>query len=109
MLTRVHSQLLWMTLRTFDPWALIVLCLRAWGAMSGLPWEWIGAGLVGMPWNAPHEWSCQRTLDMRLVERNMARQMTAFGMVVQVLGRVSIAAVPSGMPARAGLFDCFLE
>jgi len=32
MLTRVHSQLLWMTLRTFDPWAIITCAFRGWGA-----------------------------------------------------------------------------
>ena len=31
-LTRVHSQLLWMTLRTFDPWAIIACALRGWSA-----------------------------------------------------------------------------
>ncbi|CAE7399826.1 unnamed protein product [Symbiodinium natans] len=33
-LTRVHSQLLWMTLRTFDPWAVIACALRGWGALA---------------------------------------------------------------------------
>lgn len=33
-LTRVHSQLLWMTLRTFDPWAIIACCARGWAARS---------------------------------------------------------------------------
>eukprot|EP00437_Effrenium_voratum_P045298 CAMPEP_0181541248 /NCGR_PEP_ID=MMETSP1110-20121109/77305_1 /TAXON_ID=174948 /ORGANISM="Symbiodinium sp., Strain CCMP421" /LENGTH=212 /DNA_ID=CAMNT_0023672917 /DNA_START=186 /DNA_END=821 /DNA_ORIENTATION=+ len=32
MLTRVHTQLLWMTLRTFDPWAIIACAVRGWAA-----------------------------------------------------------------------------
>ncbi|CAJ1410728.1 unnamed protein product [Effrenium voratum] len=34
MLTRVHSQLLWMTLRTFDPWAIIACAMRGWASRS---------------------------------------------------------------------------
>ena len=33
-LTKVHSQLLWMTLRTFDPWAIVACGRRAWAARS---------------------------------------------------------------------------
>ncbi|CAJ1342514.1 unnamed protein product [Effrenium voratum] len=39
MMTRVHSQLLWLTLKSFDPWAIFACMGRAWLArlFAGLP------------------------------------------------------------------------
>lgn len=54
-LTRVHSQLLWMTLRTFDPWAIIACSARGWSARTFSRY-WLQQSQSDAGWHSDAGW-----------------------------------------------------